>query len=56
MTMDFTPQLSAWGKGIIIIAMIIGRVGVITFGLALLDIGDDDDDAPEPTRKADLAI
>ncbi len=55
LSMEFTSQLSAWGKIIIIITMIIGRVGVITFGMALLR-DDDDEPEPEPTEKADLAI
>lgn len=55
MSMEFTPQLSSWGKVIIMITMIIGRVGVITFGMALLR-DEDEEPAPEPTEKADLAI
>ena len=55
LSMEFTSQLSTWGKIIIIITMIIGRVGVITFGMALLR-DDDDEPEPEPTEKADLAI
>jgi trk system potassium uptake protein TrkH len=32
-----TAGLSDWGKGLVIILMFIGRVGVLTFGFALLE-------------------
>ncbi len=51
-----TPSLSVLGKFIIIGTMIIGRIGVLTFGVALLSHDDDDDD-PAPVKPAeDLAI
>lgn len=51
----FSPNLSTLGKLNIIITMLIGRVGVITFGMSL--IGKDEDEKPEPyAKREDLAI
>lgn len=36
LSMGITGSLSVWGKIILISIMFIGRVGVITFGLAIL--------------------
>ena len=50
-----TPALSTLGKLIIIGTMIIGRIGVLTFGTALLSRDDDDDEhTTKPTE--DLAV
>ena len=51
-----TPQLSILGKLIIIGTMIIGRIGVLTFGVALLSHDDDDDDTPKAKPTEDLAV
>ena len=51
-----TPQLSVLGKLIIIGTMIIGRIGVLTFGVALLSHDDDDDDTPKAKPTEDLAV
>ncbi|MBO7191057.1 MAG: hypothetical protein J6V32_03025 [Elusimicrobiaceae bacterium] len=51
-----TPQLSVLGKLIIIGTMIIGRIGVLTFGVALLSHDDDEDETPKVKPTEDLAI
>ncbi len=51
-----TPTLSVLGKLIIIGTMIIGRIGVLTFGVALLSHDDDEDDTPQTKPTEDLAI
>lgn len=52
-----SETLSGWGKIIIIVTMIIGRIGVITFGLALLSPAPDDDTSLcPPAEKEDLAV
>ncbi len=51
-----TPELSVLGKLIIIGTMIIGRIGVLTFGVALLSHEEDDDDTPPVKPTEDLAI
>ena len=52
-----TPELSWLGKLVIIGTMIIGRIGVLTFGIALLNHDDDDDDeTPKSPRTEDLAV
>ena len=53
-----TAHLSVLGKLIIIGTMIIGRIGVLTFGTALLNHDDDDDDdrKDKPVTTEDLAI
>ena len=57
MSIGATPQLSAMGKLIIIAAMIIGRVGVITFGLALLQRDERELENEEKTvKREDLAV
>ncbi len=50
-----TAQLSWLGKLIIIGTMLIGRIGVVTFGMALLG-NDDDDDNDKPAEKEDVAV
>ena len=49
-------QLSPLGKLIIIAAMLIGRVGVITFGMALLNQTDEDEEPEPPAKHEDLAV
>jgi len=53
-------ELSALGKLIIIATMIIGRIGVVTFGMAILAHDDDDDeedgDKPKPANIEDVAV
>lgn len=51
-----TEQLSALGKLIIIAAMLVGRVGVITFGMALLNQQDEDQEPEPPAEHEDLAV
>lgn len=51
-----TAQLSTLGKLIIIGTMIIGRIGVITFGVALLSHDDDEEETPTSKPTEDLAI
>lgn len=51
-----TPTLSVLGKLIIIGTMIIGRIGVLTFGVALLSHDDDEDENPPTKPTEDLAI
>lgn len=53
-----TAHLSFLGKFIIIGTMLIGRIGVITFGMALLAHDDDDDDDKDdkPVLPTDIAV
>lgn len=52
-----TPQLSVLGKLIIIATMIVGRVGVITFGMALLKRDEDElEEEEEHVKREDLAV
>ena len=51
-----TPALSMLGKLIIIGTMIIGRIGVLTFGVALLSHEEDEEDTPKTKPTEDLAI
>jgi len=52
-----TPQLSFLGKFIIIGTMLIGRIGVITFGMALLAHDDNDDEKDDkPVLPTDIAV
>lgn len=51
-----TGDLSSWGKFIIIATMLIGRIGVVTFGMAILAHDDDDDEDDKPAEKEDVAI
>lgn len=51
-----TASLSFLGKLVIIGTMIIGRIGVLTFGVALLNRDEDDDDTPKTKPTEDLAI
>ncbi|MDO5764846.1 MAG: potassium transporter TrkG, partial [Elusimicrobiales bacterium] len=52
-----TSQLSALGKLIIIATMIVGRIGVVTFGMALLAHDkDDDDEDDKPVKTEDVAV
>lgn len=52
-----TGDLSGWGKLIVIVTMLIGRIGVITFGMALLAHDDDDEEEFQPPiKKEDLAV
>lgn len=51
-----TPALSVLGKLIIIGTMIIGRIGVLTFGVALLSHEEDEEDTPKTKPTEDLAI
>ncbi len=51
-----SEQLSVLGKLIIIFAMLVGRVGVITFGMALLNQQDEDEEPQAPAKHEDLAV
>ena len=52
-----TAQLSVLGKLIIIAVMLVGRVGVITFGLALLKRDEDElQKEQEHIKREDLAV
>ena len=50
-----TAQLSLLGKLIIIVTMLIGRIGVVTFTMALVS-SDEDDEKPKPVSQADVAV
>ena len=55
-SMETTTQLSAVGKLIIIATMLIGRIGVVTFSLALMS-SDADEVKPKPAaERADVAV
>lgn len=51
-----TSQLSWVGKLIIIGTMLIGRIGVVTFSMAIMAREDDDDAPHKPTSSADIAV
>lgn len=52
-----SSQLSALGKLIIIATMIVGRIGVVTFGMALLAHDkDDEDEDDKPVKTEDVAV
>jgi len=52
-----TAQLSGLGKLIIIIVMLVGRVGVITFGMALMKRDEDElEKEQEHVKREDLAV
>ena len=53
-----TTQLSVWGKLIIIVTMLVGRIGVVTFGMAILGTDEDDNDEQEekPAEREDVAV
>ncbi len=53
-SMDITTQLSTLGKLIIIGTMLIGRIGVVTFSMALL-ASDDEDEKPKVVSQEDVA-
>lgn len=55
-SMQSTEQLSVLGKLIIIATMLIGRIGVVTFSLALMAT-DEDEIKPKPAaQRADVAV
>ena len=54
--METTTHLSTLGKLIIIGTMLIGRIGVVTFGLALMAHDDDEEDKPKHIERADVAV
>ena len=52
-----TAQLSGLGKLIIIVVMLVGRVGVITFGMALMKRDEDElEKEQEHVKREDLAV
>lgn len=52
-----TSQLSALGKLIIIATMIVGRIGVVTFGMALLGHDkDEEEEENKPVKTEDVAV
>lgn len=52
-----TAQLSVLGKLIIIATMLVGRIGVVTFGMALLAHDkDDEEDKEKPVKTEDVAV
>ena len=53
-----TMELSAWGKIIIIATMLVGRIGVVTFGMAILGTDEDEHDENEekPAEREDVAV
>ncbi len=53
-----TMELSVLGKLIIIFTMLVGRIGVVTFGMALLGTDEDDNDEQDekPAEREDVAI
>ncbi len=50
-----TAQLSTLGRLIIMATMLIGRIGVVTFSLALLS-ADEDEEKPKHVSQADVAV
>jgi len=50
-----TGDLTVWGKLILIATMIVGRIGVMTFGIALTS-AEDDDEEHKPVKTEDVAI
>ena len=50
-----SAALSTLGKLIIILTMLIGRIGVVTFTMALL-ASDEEDEKPKPVSQADVAV
>ena len=50
-----TADLSVLGKLIIICTMLVGRIGVVTFSMALLS-SDEDDEKPKHVQQADVAV
>ena len=50
-----TADLSVLGKLIIICTMLVGRIGVVTFSMALL-ASDEDDEKPKHVEQADVAV
>lgn len=55
MSVGATAKLSVLGKLIVIVAMLVGRIGVITFGLALLK-RDGEEEEEQPAEREDLAV
>ena len=54
--MQITTQLSTIGKLIVIATMLIGRIGVVTFSMALM-ASDADEVKPKPAaERADVAV
>jgi len=45
-----SEQFGPWGKGLIIVLMIAGRVGILAFGAALLSEGDDEEELKNAER------
>lgn len=56
MATGISAQLSVLGKFIIIGTMIIGRIGVLTFGTAVLASDEDDDKQVKPVSTEDVAV
>ncbi len=54
-SMEATTQLSTLGKLIIIGTMLVGRIGVVTFSMALL-ASDEEDEKPKPVSQEDVAV
>lgn len=54
-SMETTAQLSTLGKFIIIATMLVGRIGVVTFSMALLS-SDEEDDKPKIVSQEDVAV
>lgn len=55
-SMAATTQLSTLGKLIIIATMLVGRIGVVTFSMALLASDDKEDDKPKVVSQEDVAV
>ena len=54
-SMGITTQLSVLGKLIIIGTMLVGRIGVVTFSMALLS-SDEEDEKPKVVSQEDVAV
>lgn len=54
-SMEITTQLSVLGKLIIIGTMLVGRIGVVTFSMALLS-SDEEDEKPKVVSQEDVAV
>ena len=54
-SMAATTQLSTLGKLIIIATMLVGRIGVVTFSMALLS-SDEENEKPKVVSQEDVAV
>ena len=55
LSVGLTEHLTAFGKLVLIFAMFVGRIGVITFGLAFF-LQNEEPQQEEPSKKVDIAL